>query len=220
MRAGTHGYGIHADLPVHRGRRLHGDQHDRPERDPRAEEDDGGQADALRVGHGPDRRCPTAVRCSLLSGGDRLPAVRRRVALPLPLGRRPVQPRRPRSAAGRRADVAAVDAVPIRASPPTSGGWSSARSWSSSSSWRRPSPTPGEKGSSNGGRHPHDGRARTPAVERDRLDLRIRPDGSVEVPEGADPHEARSTPSTRSSTTAGSTASGRCRSPPPAAGSS
>ena len=94
------------------------------------QQDDRGQADAVRVGHGPDRRCPAAVRRPLLSGGDRLPAVRRRAALPLSLGRgaverrprRPSPPRRRAAAAGRRGH-----------SRRSSAAWSSGRSWSSSS---------------------------------------------------------------------------------------
>ena len=57
-----------------------------------------------------------------------------------------------------------------RASPPCSAPWSSGKSWSSSSSWRRRSPTPGRRGSSNGGRLEPIGRHRRPPARPTGLD--------------------------------------------------
>src|SRR5262249_1073602 len=52
----------------------------------RAEPEDGGQADALRVGDGPGGEHAAAVRRAVLPDRDPVPGVRRGVAVPVPVG--------------------------------------------------------------------------------------------------------------------------------------
>ena len=99
----------------------------------------------------------------------------------------PIQ-REPGAVAG--GEAAAAASPSAWACRPSSAGWSSARSWSSSSSWRRPSLTPGEKGSSNGGRNPTTGGPALPP-RRDRLDRRHPARWQGRGPRRDDPHQAR-----------------------------
>ena len=104
---------------------------------PEAEEAHRRQADALRVGHGPDRRRPPAVRRQVLPDRHPVPRLRRRAAVPLSVGGR----RLPRG--GRRCLAAAFGPVVF---------WEIAglprHRWSS------PTSTPGGRGCSNGGERP------------------------------------------------------------------
>ena len=101
---------------------------------PQAPQADPHQADALRVRHGPDRRRPAAVRRQVLPDRHPVPRLRRRTAVPLPVGGGRLRRRRP-----------------TRSGRPRSGRSSSSRSWSSSPRWPSPTSTPGGRGCSNGG---------------------------------------------------------------------